>query len=69
MHGTEKCVLIFAETFLFSFASKAILYGFDLSKRTKTCDTTVIFEVALDVQSVKLKEKPDAHSLCAGHLS
>ena len=37
-------------------------------KWTSTCNTTVVFEVALDVQSVKLKEKPEAHSLCAGHF-
>ena len=35
----------------------------------KACNTTVIIEVALDVQSIKLKEKPEAHSLDAGHLS
>ena len=35
----------------------------------KTGDTTIVFEVALDVQPIKLKEKPEAHSLDAGHLS
>ena len=35
----------------------------------KTCNTTVVFEVALDVQLIKLKEKPKAHSFDAGHLS
>ena len=35
----------------------------------KTCNTTVVIEAALDVQSVKLKEEPEAHSLDAGHLS
>ena len=35
----------------------------------KTCNTTVVFEVALDLQSIKLKEKPEAHLLDAGHLS
>ena len=68
MHGTEKFVLIIAETFPFSFAPKAIFYVFDLSKCTKTCNATVVFEVALDVQSVKLKEKPEAHSFCPGHV-
>ena len=69
MHGTEKFVLIFAETFPSSFAPKAIFYVFDLSKCTKTCNATVVFEVALDVQSVKLKEKPEVHLLLAGHLN
>ena len=35
-----------------------MFYDFDLSKWTKTCITTVIFEVALDVQSVKFSEYP-----------
>ena len=35
----------------------------------KTCNTIVVFEVAIDVQSIKLKEKPEAHSDDAGHLS
>ena len=35
----------------------------------KIRNTTVVFEVALDVQSIKLKEKPEAHLLDAGHLS
>ena len=37
---------------------KAIFYVFDLSKWTKTCITTVVHEVALDVQSVKVSEYP-----------
>ena len=49
---------ISAEKLSFSFASKAIFYLFDLSKWTKTCNTTVVFEVALDVQSVKVSEYP-----------
>ena len=49
---------ISAEKLSFSFASKAIFYVFDLSKWTKTCITTVVFEVALDVQSVKVSEYP-----------
>ena len=35
----------------------------------KTYNTTVVFEVALDVESIKLKEKPEAHLVDAGHLS
>ena len=35
----------------------------------KTCNTIVVFEVAPDVQSIQLKEKQEAHSLNAGHLS
>ena len=58
MHSTEKFALIFAATFTFSFASKVIFYVFDLSKCTKTCNTAVVFEEALDVKSVKPKEKP-----------
>ena len=37
---------------------QAIFYVFDLSKCTKTCNTAVVFEEALDVKSVKPKEKP-----------
>ena len=40
------------------FASKAIFNVFDLSKWTKTCIITVVFEVALDVQSGKVSEYP-----------
>ena len=46
------------EKLSFSFASKAIFHVFDLSKWAKTCITTVVFEVALDVQSVKVSEYP-----------
>ena len=35
----------------------------------KKCNTIVVFEVALDVQSIKLKEKPEVHSLDARHLN
>ena len=35
----------------------------------KTCNTTVVSEVALDVQPIKLKEKRESHSLDAGNLS
>ena len=34
----------------------------------KTCNRTVVIEVALDIQLIKLKEKPETHSLDAGHL-
>ena len=34
----------------------------------KTCNTSLVFEEALDVQSIELKEKPEAHSLNAGQL-
>ena len=52
MHSTVKFVLDTAEKLSFSFASKAIFYVFNLSKWTKTCITTVVFEVALDANSV-----------------
>ena len=29
----------------------------------KTCNTTVVFEIVLDVQSIKPKEKSETHSL------
>ena len=35
-----------------------LYFVFHLSKWTKTCITTVVFEVALDVQSVKVLEYP-----------
>ena len=35
----------------------------------KICNTTVAFEAALDVQSIKPKENPGTHSLDAGHRS
>ena len=35
----------------------------------KTCNIIVVFEVALDVQSIKLKEKLESHSLDAGHFT
>ena len=35
----------------------------------KKCNTVVVFEVAFDVQSIKLKEKPEVHSLDARHLN
>ena len=35
----------------------------------KTCNTTVALAGALDVQSIKVKEKPEAHSLDAGSSS
>ena len=35
----------------------------------KTCNTTVVFEGTLDVKSIKLEEKSEAHSLDARHLS
>ena len=31
----------------------------------KTCSTTVVFEVVIDVQSTILKQKPEAHSICS----
>ena len=37
---------------------EAFLHVFDLSKWTKTCITTVAFQVALDAQSVKVSEYP-----------
>lgn len=35
----------------------------------KTCNATVVFEVRVDVQSIKLKEKRESHLLDAGNLS
>ena len=35
----------------------------------KTCNTTVVIEAALDVESIKLTEKPQARLLHAGHIS
>ena len=35
----------------------------------KTCNIIVVFEVPLDVQSIKLKEKLEPHSLDAGHFT
>ena len=49
---------ISAQKLSFSFVSKAIFYVFYLSKWTKTCNTTIAFKVALDVQSVKVSEYP-----------
>ena len=49
---------ISAEKLSFNFASKAIFYVSDLSKWTKTCITTAVFEVAFDVQSVQVSEYP-----------
>ena len=34
----------------------------------KTCDTTVVIETALDVHSIKLKEKPEVYLLDAGNF-
>ena len=65
MHGKEKFILdISWEAFLqfgftfwlrFNFGFK-FGYVFDLSKWAKTCITTFVFEVAIDVQSVKVSE-------------
>ena len=55
MHSTVKFVLDTAEKLSFSFASKAIFYVFNLSKWTKTCIATVVFELALDVNSDSFK--------------
>ena len=52
MYGKLNLFKISAEKLSFSFASKEIFYVFDLSKWTKTCIRTVVFEVALDVQLV-----------------
>ena len=35
----------------------------------KTSNKTVVIEVALDEKSIKLKEKPEAHSVDATDLS
>ena len=35
----------------------------------KTCNTTVVIEAALDVQSIKLKENPETLLLDAGQLN
>ena len=34
----------------------------------KTCNTTAAFAVALDLLSIKVKEKPEAHSVDADTL-
>ena len=54
----RNLIWISSEKLSFSFASKAIFYVFDLSKWTKTCIRTVVFEVALVVKSVKVTEYP-----------
>ena len=54
----RNLIWISSEKLSFSFASKAIFYVFDLSKWTKACITTVVFEVAFDLQSVKVSEYP-----------